>query len=118
MSDSGSAGVRLGSVQQTLMIPLYGRAVETRKRRPLVSDPRAVEIVDSIDYDFAQMKAFKGGAHGAVLRTSIFDVWTQRFLAEHPGGTVVEIGTGLNTRFERLDNGSVRCEVRSGRTRG
>lgn len=105
MSDKG---VRLGAVQQTLMIPLYGRAVETRKRRALVSDPRAVEIVDTIDYDFAQMKAFKGGARGAVLRTSIFDVWAQRFLAEHPGGTVVEIGTGLNTRFERLDNGRVR----------
>lgn len=105
MSDNG---VRLGAVQQTLMIPLYGRAVETRKRRPLLSDPRAVELVESIDYDFAQMKAFKGGARGAVVRTSVFDVWAQRFLAEHPGGTVVEIGTGLNTRFERLDNGSVR----------
>lgn len=27
------------------------------------------------------------------------------FPAAHPGGTVVEIGTGLNTRCERLDNG-------------
>jgi O-methyltransferase involved in polyketide biosynthesis len=107
MTDNGMADVTLGPVQQTLMIPLYGRAVETGKRKPLVSDPRAVQIVESIDYDFAQMKAFKGGARGAVLRTAMFDVWVQRFLAEHPGGTVVEIGTGLNTRFERLDNGSV-----------
>jgi O-methyltransferase involved in polyketide biosynthesis len=107
MTDNGRADVRLGAVQQTLMIPLYGRAVETGKRRPLLSDPRAVQIVESIDYDFAQMKAFKGGARGAVLRTAMFDVWVQRFLAEHPGGTVVEIGTGLNTRFERLDNGTV-----------
>ena len=29
------------------------------------------------------------------------------FLAGHPAGTVVEIGTGLNTRFERVDNGQV-----------
>lgn len=106
MTDNGRAGVQLGPVQQTLMIPLHGRAVETGKRRPLLSDPRAVQIVESIDYDFGQMKAFKGGARGAVLRTAIFDVWVRRFLAEHPGGTVVEIGTGLNTRFERLDNGS------------
>jgi O-methyltransferase involved in polyketide biosynthesis len=107
MTDNGKADVQLGAVQQTLMIPLYGRAVETGKRRPLLSDPRAVQIIESIDYDFTQMKAFKGGARGAVLRTAIFDVWVQRFLADHPGGTVVEVGTGLNTRFERLDNGSV-----------
>jgi len=37
-----------------------------------------------------------------VLRTAIFDLWVSRFLAEHPGGTVVEVGTGLNTRFERV----------------
>jgi O-methyltransferase involved in polyketide biosynthesis len=29
------------------------------------------------------------------------------FLSRHPQGTVVEIGAGLNTRFERLDNGAV-----------
>ncbi|MEJ3742544.1 class I SAM-dependent methyltransferase [Actinomycetes bacterium KLBMP 9797] len=107
MTAPGRGPVRLGAVQQTLMIPLYGRSVETRKRRPLLSDPRAVEIIDAIDYDFTQMKAFRGGARGAVLRTAMFDVWAQRFLADHPAGTVVEIGTGLNTRFERLDNGSV-----------
>ncbi|MFF9120472.1 class I SAM-dependent methyltransferase [Streptomyces massasporeus] len=30
------------------------------------------------------------------------------FLSEHPDGTVVEIGTGLNTRYERVDNGRAR----------
>lgn len=98
---------QLGSVQQTLMIPLYGRAVETGKRRPLLRDPQAVRIVETIDYDFAQLKPFLRGARGAVMRTAIFDVWAQQFLADHPAGTVVEIGTGLNTRFERLDNGTV-----------
>jgi O-methyltransferase involved in polyketide biosynthesis len=29
----------------------------------------------------------------------------KEFLRSHPEGTVVEIGSGLNTRFERLDNG-------------
>ncbi|MDG4795584.1 class I SAM-dependent methyltransferase [Micromonospora sp. WMMD1082] len=104
---SDGAGVQLGAVEQTLMIPLYGRAVETRKRRPLLSDPRAVQIVESLDYDFTRMKASASGATGAVLRTVMFDVWVRRFLAEHPDGTVVEIGTGLNTRFDRLDNGRV-----------
>ena len=40
-------------------------------------------------------------------RTAIFDTLVSDFLAGHPAGTVIEIGTGLNTRFERVDNGRV-----------
>jgi O-methyltransferase involved in polyketide biosynthesis len=35
----------------------------------------------------------------------MFDEWVKAFILSHPEGTVVEIGAGLNTRFERLDNG-------------
>jgi O-methyltransferase involved in polyketide biosynthesis len=99
--------VRLGAVQETLFIPLAGRARETRKKRPVLQDPKAVEIVESVDYDVAKYGRGAGGLV-TVLRTAIFDVWVRAFLAEHPAGTVVEIGTGLNTRFERVDNGTVR----------
>jgi O-methyltransferase involved in polyketide biosynthesis len=37
----------------------------------------------------------------------MFDVRVAEFLRSHPDGTVVEIGAGLSTRFERLDNGRV-----------
>ncbi|GAA0626443.1 class I SAM-dependent methyltransferase [Kribbella sandramycini] len=98
--------VQLGATQETLLIPLYGRAVETRKKRPMVADPKAVEMVEAIDYDFGK---FDGGRSlaGSVLRGMIFDHHVAQFLSDHPGGTVVEIGAGLNTRFDRLDNG--RC---------
>ena len=42
-----------------------------------------------------------------VLRTVLMDAWVRDFLAAHPAGTVAEIGTGLNSRFERVDNGQV-----------
>jgi O-methyltransferase involved in polyketide biosynthesis len=42
-----------------------------------------------------------------VLRSATFDIWVKNFLTENPGGSVVELGTGLNTRFERVDNGTV-----------
>jgi O-methyltransferase involved in polyketide biosynthesis len=41
----------------------------------------------------------------------MFDVWVRDFLERHPEGTVVEIGAGLNTRFERLDNGRGWCDL-------
>ncbi|MGW6735499.1 class I SAM-dependent methyltransferase [Streptomyces sp. NPDC055013] len=97
---------QLGETQETLLIPLYGRAVQTRKRNGLIHDPKAVEMVDSLDYDFSRFHGAKS-LIGATLRTLQFDAWVAGFLRRHPSGTVVEIGTGLNTRFERLDNGTV-----------
>jgi O-methyltransferase involved in polyketide biosynthesis len=96
----------LGDVGETLLIPLYARACDAAARRPVLGDRRARELVDAIDYDFTR---FRGSSlSGSVCRSSIFDGWVARFLREHPDGTVVELGTGLNTRFDRLDNGRVR----------
>jgi O-methyltransferase involved in polyketide biosynthesis len=97
----------LGAVEETLLITLYGRAVETRDPDGLLEDPAAVAMVEAIDYDFAKFDG-KPSLLGACLRTLLFDHWVRAFLAEHPAGTVVEVGTGLNTRFERVDNGRVR----------
>jgi O-methyltransferase involved in polyketide biosynthesis len=95
----------LGAVQQTLYYPLAARARETAKKRPLLRDPKAVEIVESTDFSAAPISP--GPTTVLVtIRTLVFDWWVSRFLAGHPGGTVVELGTGLNTRFERTDNGT------------
>lgn len=94
--------VELGPVQQTLLIPLLGRAVESRKPDGLIKDRKAEAIVDALDYDFAK---WKGGISliGATLRTLLFDRAIEQFAGD--AKTIVEIGCGLNTRFERLDDG-------------
>lgn len=97
---------QLGAVQETLFIPLAARAREAQRKHPLLRDPKAVEMVGSIDYDTDKYGRGSGGSV-TVMRTAIFDFWVGRFLTGHPAGTVVEIGTGLNTRFERVDNGQV-----------
>jgi O-methyltransferase involved in polyketide biosynthesis len=98
--------VRLGAVQETLFIPLAARALETQRKHPVLRDPKAVEMVQSIDYDTAKYGRGAGGSV-TVLRTAIIDFWVRSFLVAHPAGTVVELGTGLNARFERVDNGQV-----------
>ncbi len=96
--------VNLGPVQETLLIPLLGRARETLKARGLLQDMKSVEISRQLDYDFSKWNKSKSLV-GACYRTLMFDHYVEQFLSEHPGGTVVEIGCGLNTRFERIDNG-------------
>lgn len=99
-----SVPIELGPVQETLLIPLLGRAVETGKTNGLLKDPRAVEILEQLDYDFEKWRGIQSLV-GASLRTRLFDEEVGDFLAVYPEGTVVEIGAGLNTRYERLDNG-------------
>jgi O-methyltransferase involved in polyketide biosynthesis len=72
----------------------------------VLRDAKAVEIVDAIDFDYDKYGQNAGGVV-TVLRTAVFDMWVRHFLADHPNGTVVELGCGLNTRFERVDNGAL-----------
>jgi O-methyltransferase involved in polyketide biosynthesis len=106
LSIASKIAPELGHVQETLLIPLYARARDAARRHPVLHDERARELVDGIDYDFARF----GGPSllGCVLRSAILDGWVRGFVTEHPAGTVVELGTGLNTRFDRLDNGAIR----------
>jgi methyltransferase (TIGR00027 family) len=97
----------LGAVQETLLIPLWARATELDKPDPLIRDPRSAEILRQIDYDFSKLKTAKGSQAGCCIRGVVFDAWVQRFLQQHPTGICVEIGAGLNTRHERVDNGQV-----------
>lgn len=66
----------LGEVQQTLFIPLAARAREARRRRPALHDPRALELIKSIDYDSRKYGRGAGGSV-TVLRTAIFDWWVR-----------------------------------------
>ena len=71
-----------------------------------MNDAKAAEIVESIEWDFERFNQ-SPRMMGCILRTAMFDEWVKEFVDRNLEGTVVEIGTGLNTRFERLDNGSV-----------
>lgn len=101
-----TVGAELGEVQETLLSTVYARAVESGKKHGLLNDPRAVEMVETIDYDFSK---FDGSPTllASIVRTLILDCWVREFLARHPAGTVVEVGAGLNSRLDRVDNGTV-----------
>jgi len=98
--------IQLGQVQESLLVPLYGRALDCQRKRPILNDLKAREIVEAIDWDFDRFSQNRRIV-GCTVRTLVFDEFVKSFLRRHPAGTVVEIGAGLNTRFERLDNGAV-----------
>ncbi len=99
---------QLGQVQETLLIPLYFRAVESQRPDAIITDSYAVEIVEALDYDFAKFNHAWKVQLDVAIRTEIFDRLTKEFLTAHPSSIVVNLGAGLDGRFLRLDNGRVR----------
>ena len=104
MTAASGQPVRLGPVQETLSIPLHARAVESRRKRSILKDPMAVQMAEAIDWDF-QTVGQRPRVLACALRTDAFDAWAGEFLERYPAGTAADLGAGLNTRFERLDNG-------------
>ena len=98
----------LNAVSRTLMIPLYIRAMESRRPDAIVRDPKALELVGRLDYDFSLVRSRKEGDQvNMLLRMREFDRLARTFLAEHRDGVIIDLGCGLDTRFERIDNGRV-----------
>jgi O-methyltransferase involved in polyketide biosynthesis len=102
--------IDLGPVQETLMLPLWARAKETEKNNPIVCDAYAKKIVETIDYDFSQIEEGHMAEHQGVwaIRAYNFDNIIKAFLEQHRRGVVVNIGAGLDTTFQRVDQGTVR----------
>ncbi|WP_337885503.1 class I SAM-dependent methyltransferase [Fischerella thermalis] len=100
--------VNLGTLQETLLITLWARAVEINQLDPILTDPIAADILTRIDYDFQKLLQEKSSQTAVCIRGKAFDKIVSEFLQKYPQTPVVEIGAGLNTRFERLDNGSLR----------
>ncbi len=101
--------VSVGAVQRTLLLPLWGRAVETRSPHPLLIDKTAEVIVENIDYDFVQQaRNLRNTTRNAwIIRAIYMDSVIRDFLLSHPYATVVNLGCGLDTTFERVDNGKI-----------
>jgi O-methyltransferase involved in polyketide biosynthesis len=101
--------VELGGVPETLLWTLYHRAVEARRDDAVLDDPLAIELVDRLDYPFAQRFGTGAGlGQWQALRVRCFDDEVRRFLARHPDGQLVALGEGLETQFWRVDNDRVR----------
>lgn len=97
----------LSGVAETLLIPLWARAQETRHSEPLVNDPKSLELLETLSYDFSKFQKDWSAQVSIAIRTQIFDQKTQQFLQRYPHTTIINLGAGLDTRFMRLDNGKL-----------
>ncbi|MFJ9442069.1 class I SAM-dependent methyltransferase [Kitasatospora sp. NPDC101235] len=102
----GGERPELGQVPETALWTLWHRALEARRPDTVLPDPKAVELVDRIDFPFAERFGTSATqAQLQALRAACFDREVADFLAREPRGTVVCLGEGLETQYWRVDNG-------------
>ncbi len=106
--------IEKNTVQETLIIPLYGRKVCAERYPDMLNDEEAKRIIERIDYDFdekGKLMETKAGLFGALeVAQRQYDLGceVQEYLKTHPEASVVNMGCGLDTTFTRVDNG--RCK--------
>ena len=103
--------IEANSVQETLIIPLFGRLVCSEHFPQLFSDPEAKRICESLDYDFSgkrkKMESPAGlfGALEVAQRQYDLRCEVESYLNAHPKAAVVNLGCGLDDTFSKADNG-------------
>jgi O-methyltransferase involved in polyketide biosynthesis len=98
--------VQLSGIPETMLWALHNRASEARRPDTFLHDPDCIRICDSIAYDYERHFGRPDGPHA--MRSRIFDDALRPWMKAHPGATVVELGCGLETQFQRCDDGKVR----------
>ncbi len=107
--------IEKNTVQETLVIPLYGRKMCSALYPSLYKDQTAIELTKQIDYDFSLLeKKSKSlmqrfGFLEAAMRQNDLAFEVKDYLKDHPCAAVVNLGCGLDNTGRFCDNGS--CKI-------
>lgn len=102
--------IDLRSVNETLLLPLWGRAEESKMKDPVLRDRTAADLIGRIDYDFNRFRSRVRRFQILTLavRAREFDSMIRDFIQRHPRAVIVNIGAGLDTTFNRVNNGKIK----------
>jgi len=106
--------IEKNSVQETLVLPLFGKAWAVRNYPDIFKDRDVQQIMDRVDYDFSALEKAAGGIKGKIASLAAATrqaalVWEIRdYLKDHPKALVVNLGCGLDTAGHQADNGTCR----------
>ena len=106
--------IEKNTVQETLVIPLYGRKLCSERYPALYRDETAIRLIDQIDYDFTALEKKSGslmqrfGILEAAMRQSDLAFEVRDYLKDHPNAAVVNLGCGLDDTGRQCDNGTCR----------
>ena len=107
--------IEKNTVQETMIIPLYGRKMCSKLYPSLFRDETAIRLMKEIDYDFSDlarksksmMQRF--GFLEVAMRQNDLAYEVRDYLKTHPKAAIVNLGCGLDDTGHLCDNGT--CKV-------
>lgn len=102
--------IEKNTVQETLVIPLYGRKMCSELFPQLFRDETAIRLMDQIDYDFStlaqksQSTVQQFGFLELAMRQNDLAWEVRDYLKKHPKAAVVNLGCGLDDTGRSCDN--------------
>lgn len=107
--------IEKNTVQETLVIPVYGRKMCSELFPTLFRDETAIRLMDAIDYDFSELSKKSDstmqrfGFLEVAMRQSDLAFEVRDYLKSHPNAVVVNLGCGLDATGRSCGNGS--CKI-------
>ena len=93
----------MDGVNKTLYIPLYGKALVSR-RGLILKDSKAEEIWNCAGFSLRGKAASKWLAYYMGMRSAVFDRWVAEKAA--PDACILHLGCGLDSRCLRVETGA------------
>jgi O-methyltransferase involved in polyketide biosynthesis len=100
--------ITLTQEKETLLVPLYIKAIESRRPHPIISDPKAVEILHNIDYDFQKLHMPRQSLVTLAMRAKKLDSITKDYIHANENPLILHLGCGLDSRVLRVGDDTVR----------
>ena len=93
----------MDNVSKTLYIPLYGKALVSRKGI-ILRDPKAEEIWDAERIPLRGKAASKWLAYYMAMRSAVYDGWLREQLQKAPEAVILHLGCGMDSRCLRVEH--------------
>lgn len=105
--------INFTAVSETLFLPLYARAIESKSVNPIISDPLSEEVVNKLSQQFrdSDSRLLNAMNEGRIppklsvsmgLRSRAFDRYVEDFARRNPSPVIINLGCGLDTRMSRV----------------
>lgn len=91
----------MNEVNQTLFIPLYGKA-QVSKQNIILKDSAAEKIWAAEAFPIHGKSKSKWLTYNMAMRARVFDDWTETMLKQNQDAIVLHIGCGLDSRCLRI----------------
>lgn len=96
----------LGTVESTLFVPMLGRIYASEHFPSILHDKTALTLKSQLPAEVLTNHTQTQYTYlASAVRSANIDRHIQDFLSRHPDGVIVQLGCGLETTFNRNDNG-------------